>query len=145
MLKVFSKFPESAVPFKVTIYRTVATFRATGSVLHKTESQKGHVLTEETLLNIRARLETSSKMSLRLFIFQCGISSTLLFGTKLLQLRPHKTTVVHSLLPRGCEARFRFCACFRRSLFNAVLDPELTFCSDEVWFMLGWYVKSQER
>jgi transposase len=47
------------------IYKLVAKFRATGSALDKKENKKRHILTEEKLDEIGARLEASPKKSLR--------------------------------------------------------------------------------
>jgi hypothetical protein len=63
---------------------------------------------------------------------QCGMSRrTLHAATKLWKLRHYKTTVVQSLLPPDCEARIWYCRWFQESVFNGLLDPELTFYSDE--------------
>jgi transposase len=47
------------------IYKLVAKFRATGSVLDKKKTKKRHILTEDELDEIGARLEASPRMSLR--------------------------------------------------------------------------------
>jgi hypothetical protein len=51
------------VPYKATIYNIVTKLRSTGSVLDKKKSRKRHVLTEEKLDGIGARLEASPKKS----------------------------------------------------------------------------------
>jgi hypothetical protein len=45
--KFYRKFPESAVPFKAKICRTVAECHAKGSVLDKKKPQQGYVLTTQ--------------------------------------------------------------------------------------------------
>jgi hypothetical protein len=66
-------------------------------------------------------------------------------GTKILNLWPYKTTVVHSLLPPDSEARIRYCRWFQESVFKGLLDSELTSYSDEAWYTLSGYVNSQNN
>jgi hypothetical protein len=75
--------------------------------------------------------------SLRLSAVQCGLAkSTAHVVTKLLKLWPHKTTAVYRGLPPDYETRIRFYRLFQESVFIELLDPGLTFYSDEVWFAL---------
>jgi hypothetical protein len=55
------KFPENVLPFKPTIYRIMAEFRAMGTALDKKRTWERHVQTEETLDTIGAQLEASLK------------------------------------------------------------------------------------
>jgi hypothetical protein len=55
------KFPESVVPPKATVYRTVAKFCATESVLDKKKIQKRHILNKEMLHNTVIQSEASLK------------------------------------------------------------------------------------
>ncbi|GFG40733.1 hypothetical protein Cfor_01122, partial [Coptotermes formosanus] len=68
----------------------------TGSLVDKKPDKKGTVLTEEKLEEIGARLETSARKSLRRLAQAC-FESICTKVTKLLTLRPYKTTVDHSL------------------------------------------------
>lgn len=71
------------------------------------------------------------------------VKSTAHVGPKLLKLQPYKTTVVHSLLIPDCEERIQYSRWFQESIFNRLLDPELTFCSNNAWFTLSGYISSQ--
>jgi hypothetical protein len=55
------KFPGGDVPVIFTIHYLVNKFKTTGSVLDKKIKRRRHVLTEEKLHNIGARLERSPK------------------------------------------------------------------------------------
>jgi hypothetical protein len=46
------------------------------------------------------------------------------------------------MLP-DCEAGIRYCRWFQESVFNGLLDPELSFYSEETWFTLSGCVNSQ--
>jgi hypothetical protein len=54
-------------------------------------------------------------------------------------------TIVHSLLPPDCKARIWYCRWFQESVFNGLLDLELTCCSDKAWFISHGYVKSRNN
>jgi hypothetical protein len=43
------------------------------------------------------------------------------------------------------KQEFLFHRWFQEFVFNGLLDPELTFYSDEVWFTLSSYVNSNNR
>ena len=65
----------------------MVTFRATGSVLEKKKTRKRHVVTEETLDYIGARLQATSK-KLCLLALQRGMpGSTVYAATKVSVLR----------------------------------------------------------
>jgi hypothetical protein len=74
------------VPRKATICNIVTKLSSTGSALAKNDLER-HVLTEEKLDEIDARLEASPKKLLDLLSLQCGLEKrTARNGTKLLNL-----------------------------------------------------------
>jgi hypothetical protein len=57
------------------------------------------MLTEETLVDIGARLEHTSGKSLKRLAEETGVSKcSARMATRLLKLRPYKTTVIHACL-----------------------------------------------
>jgi hypothetical protein len=66
-----------------------------------------HALNEETLGDIDAGSAAYPKKSLRLLALPRGLSkSTAHIGTKLLELRPYRTTLVYDLLPLDYVSNF---------------------------------------
>jgi hypothetical protein len=65
--------------------------------------------------------------------------------TKLLKLKPYRTTMVHQLLPPDAEARINYCRWFQQSVYDGMVDPDLVFYTNEAWFYLGGYVNSQNN
>ncbi|KAJ4446447.1 hypothetical protein ANN_13143 [Periplaneta americana] len=71
------------------------------SFLNKKRVQQRRVLTEEELDEIGARLEHSSRKSLRRLAQEVDISKTsALMATKFLKLKPYMVTTVHALQPQ---------------------------------------------
>jgi hypothetical protein len=104
------------------------------------------VLTEETLDDIRVRLETSPRKSLKRLAQETGVSIiSAQRATKLLKLQPHKTMVVHALKEHDPVARINFCDWFLRSVHDGEADRQLVFFSDEAWFSLCGEVNSQNN
>jgi hypothetical protein len=102
----------------------------TGSLVDKKPDKKGTVLTEEKLEEIGARLETSARKSLRRLAQAC-FESNCTKVTKLLTLRPYKTTVDHSLRVHDPVARINFCNWFLQPVHNGGVDPQLLLFSDD--------------
>jgi hypothetical protein len=122
-------YPDSTVPYKATIYNIVTKLRSTGLVLNKKISRKKTCADWIKTWWHRGSIRSKSEEVVSLLALQCGLAKgTAHIGTKLLKLRPHKTTVVH---PPHCEARIRYCRWFQESIFKGLLDPEVTFYSDE--------------
>jgi hypothetical protein len=48
-------------------------------------------------------------------------------------------------LPPYYITRIQYCGWFQESVFSGLLDPELTFYSDEVWFISSGSVNSQNN
>jgi hypothetical protein len=95
-------------------------------------NSKRDILTKQKLHNMGVGLKASLKKSLCLFTFQCGISrSTVHTATKLLKLQPYKMIEVQNLPLPNREIRIWYCTWFQESAVSAILDLELTFCSDE--------------
>jgi hypothetical protein len=69
-----TKYPDSTVPCKATIYNIVTKLRSTVSVLYIKKSRKRQVLTEEKFHGIGARSEASPKKLFRLLALQCGLT-----------------------------------------------------------------------
>lgn len=79
------KYPDVTVPCKATIYNMVEKVHKTGSVLDKKKCRKRHILTEEILDKIGARLEANPKVSLRHLALELGLSkSTVCVAKRLL-------------------------------------------------------------
>jgi hypothetical protein len=68
------KFPGESVPSRQSIHYLVNKLKTTGSLLDKKPDRKQNVLTEETLDNIGARLETSQRKFLKLPVQETGAS-----------------------------------------------------------------------
>jgi hypothetical protein len=95
---------------------------------------------------IGARLEASPKKSLRRLALQCGVSKSAAHVlTKLLKLKPYRTTVIHQFLPPDAEARINHCRWFQHSVYDGMADPDFVFYTDEAWFHLSGYVNSQNN
>jgi hypothetical protein len=68
-------------------------------LVDKKQEDKRRVLTEEKLDDIGARLEHTARQSLKCRAQETGVSkSSARTATQLLNLRPYKTTVIHSRL-----------------------------------------------
>ena len=91
-------FPGEVPPSRFTIHEIVKKFETTGSVTNKTRIRKRTILTEETLDEKGASLERTPTKSIPKLAQQVGISESYAHrATKLLKLKPHKCTSVHSL------------------------------------------------
>lgn len=139
------KFPNSAVPNNTTITRLINKFRETGSVQDRKSTGRPSVLTEQVLDNVKQRLTTSPRKSLRKLSVQAGLSLSSTFrATKKLNLRPYRIGVVHELKDVDHGKRIQYCR-WIRSLVNdngiEILDR--VYFSDEAWFHLDGYVNSQ--
>jgi hypothetical protein len=89
------KYPDVAVPCKATIYNMVEKVHKTGSVLDKKKSRKRHILTEEILDKIGARLGTNPKVSLRRLAPEFGLSKSTVCVAKRL-LKQHSYAIATS-------------------------------------------------
>jgi hypothetical protein len=95
------------------------------SVLDEKIKRRCHVLTEEKLNDIGARLEHSPRKSLARLVQQDDISvSSARTATKLLKLCPYKITHVHLLQPRELATRIHFCSWFVQAVNECMLDPQ---------------------
>jgi hypothetical protein len=113
-------------------------------VLNNKKTKKRYILTEEKLDKIGAHLEGSPKKSLRQLALQCKVSkSAAHIATELLKLKPYRTTVVHQLLLPEAEARINYCRWFQQLVCDGMVDADLMFYTDKVWFHLSGYVNSQ--
>jgi hypothetical protein len=93
-----------------SIHYLVSKLKTTGSLLDKKPDRKWNVLTVEVLDNIGARLEeTSPRKSLKWLAQETGVSRTSARkATKLLELQPYKTMIVHALKEHDPVARINF-------------------------------------
>jgi len=66
-------------------------------------------------------------------------------ATKLLKLKPFKTTVVHELQPRDSINRINFCEWILPSVHVGETDPYLIFLYNEAKFHLDGEVNSQKN
>jgi hypothetical protein len=77
---------------------------------------------------------------------QSGVSvGSAWIATKLLHIRPYKITVVPEIKPVCYEKRVMFCNCFIIHVHDGLLEPKLTFFTDEADFNLSGYVNSQSN
>jgi hypothetical protein len=102
------------------------------------------VLTKEKSNAIRARLEHTPRKSLKRLAQETGVSKpSTRTATQLLNLRPYKTRVIHTLQPRDPACRVHFCSWFLQSVFEAETVLQLELFSDEAWFHLQGYINMQ--
>jgi hypothetical protein len=89
-------FRYERVPSRQTIHNLVNKLRTTGLFIDRKQKHKRRVLTAN-LNDIGARLERTLRKSLELLAQETGVrESRARTGTKLLKLRPNKTTAIHS-------------------------------------------------
>jgi hypothetical protein len=62
-----------------------------------------------------------------------------------LHIRPYKITAVPEIKPMDYEKRVSFCTWFINHVHDRLLDPKLTFFTDETNFNLSGYVNSQNN
>jgi response regulator of citrate/malate metabolism len=103
------KFSGELVPSRQNIHYLVSNLKTTVSLLDKNPDRKRTVLTEETLDDSDARLETSPRKSLKWLAQETGVSRTSARrATKLLKLWSYKKTVVHALKEHVLVVRINF-------------------------------------
>jgi hypothetical protein len=68
------------------------------------------------------------------------LKSTAKKATQLLNLRPYKTTAIHTLQLQDSASRVHFCNWFLQSVIKDENNPHLTFFSDEAWFHPQGYI-----
>jgi hypothetical protein len=120
--------------------------RSAGSFLDKKYTRQNAVLTEETLDEIGARLKYSPRKSLARLAQHVQVSKTTAWrATKNLHVRPYKITQVQVIEECDYGRRTHFCNCFLQEVHGGVLDPKLTFFTDEAWFHLSGYINAQNN
>jgi hypothetical protein len=62
-----------------------------------------------------------------------------------LHLWPYKITHVQVIEEGNYGRRTHFCDWFLQAVHDSVLDPKLTFFTDEVWFHLSRYINAQNN
>jgi transposase len=93
-----NSFPDSVVPNTSTIQRLVERFRETGSIGEKRRSGRPSVLSNDSLVDIRARLLQSPRKSLRKLSKQTGLTyGSVQRATKCLKLHPYRVLLPHWL------------------------------------------------
>jgi transposase len=136
------KFCDKTFPSRQTIHNLVNELRSTGLLTDKRHKHWRRMLTKEKLDDIGARFEHTPRKSLKRLTQETGVSkSSARTATQLLKLWPYKTTIIHALQPHDPASRVRFCNWFLQS----VIDPQLTFFSDEAWFHLQGYINTQNN
>jgi Asp-tRNA(Asn)/Glu-tRNA(Gln) amidotransferase B subunit len=104
------------------------------------------MLTEEMLDEIRARLQHSPRKSLARLAQQAQVSEkTACRATKNLHLWPYRITQVQVTEEGNYRRRAHCCNWFLQALHDGVLDPKLTFFTDEAWFHLSGYINAQNN
>jgi hypothetical protein len=140
------RYPGVRIPASSTILRLVEKVRSTGSFLDKKCTRQNAVLTEETLDEIGARLEHSPRKSLARLAQQAQVSKTTAWrATKNLHLLPYKIAQVQVIEEGDYGRRTHFCNWFLQAVHDGVLDPKLTFFTDEAWFHLSGYINAQNN
>jgi hypothetical protein len=120
--------------------------RSNGSFLDKKYTRQNAVLTEETFDETEARLEHSPRKSLARLAQQAQVSKTTAWrATTNLHLRPYKITQVHAIEEWDYGRRTHFLNWFLKAIHDGVLDPKLTFFTDEAWFHLSGYINAQNN
>jgi hypothetical protein len=66
-------------------------------------------------------------------------------ATKNLHLRPYKITQVQAIEEWDYGRRTHFCNLFLQAVHDGVLDPKLTFFTDEAWFHPNGYINAQNN
>jgi hypothetical protein len=95
---------------------------------------------------IGARLEHSPRKSLAQLAQQAQVLKTTAWrATKNLHLRPYKITQVQVIEECDYGRRTHFCNWFLQAVHKGVLDPKLTFFTDEAWFHLSGYINAQNN
>ena len=75
---------------------------------------------------------------------QTGVSTFSVWkATKLLGFKPYKVTVVQKLQEPDFNRRTHFCDWYVQSVHDGIVDPQITFFTDEAWFHLSGYVNTQ--
>jgi hypothetical protein len=104
------------------------------------------VLTEETLDEIGATLAHSPRKSLARLAQQAQVLKTTAWkAIKNLHLWPYKITQVQVIEESDYGRRMHFCNWFLQAVHDGILDPKLTFFTDEAWFHLSWYINAQNN
>jgi hypothetical protein len=103
------KFPEEPVPSRQNIHYLVNNLKRTGSLLDKKPDRKQTVLTEETLDNIGARLETSPRKSLKQLVQETCFKNIWTKGHKIVKTVTIQETVIHALKEHDPAVRISFC------------------------------------
>jgi hypothetical protein len=104
------------------------------------------VLTKEKPDKIGARLEHEPRKSLARLTKQAQVLKTTAWrATTNLRLRPYKITQVQVIEECDYGRRTHFCNWFLQAVHDGVLDPKLTFFTDEAWFHLNGYINAQNN
>jgi hypothetical protein len=104
------------------------------------------MLTEEKLDDVGARLEHTSRKSLKLVAQETEVSkSNGKIATHLLKLVPYETTFIHALQSCNPAGSVHFCTWFLQSIIEGEINLQLTFFSDEAWFDLWGYINTQNN
>jgi hypothetical protein len=140
------RYPGVRIPASSTILRWVKKVCSTGSFLDKKCTRQNAVLTEETLEESEARLEHSPRKPLARLAQQAQVSKTTTWrATKNLHLRSYKITQVQVIEEGDYGRRTYFLKWFLQTVHDGVLDPKLTFFTDEAWLRLSGYINAQNN
>jgi hypothetical protein len=145
--KFWRKFCDGRFPRRHIIHNLVNKLRTIWLLIDNKQKHKCWVLTEEKLDEIGATLEPTPRKSLKCLSEETGVSkSNARTATRLLKLRPCKTTVIYTCLASVWSSkRVHFCSWFLQTLVEDEVDLQLTFFSDEAWFHLQGYMDTQSN
>jgi transposase len=105
------KFCDEKIPSRQTIHNLINKLRTMGLLIDKKQKHKHQVLTDEKLDDIGARLEHTSRKSLKHLAQETGVpNSSTEVATQLLKLRSYKMAEINALQPHDSASRVRFCS-----------------------------------
>ncbi|PNF32668.1 hypothetical protein B7P43_G13122 [Cryptotermes secundus] len=131
------RLPASSAP--VVMKRRAAYLSS--SVCDIKKQSKKIVLTEEKIRAIEAQIQISPRKPLRRLAQKTGVSLGSAFtGTNLIKFCLYKITVVHELKQPDYAAKIRFCKWLLQNVHVGIVDAQLLFMTDDVWFHVSGHV-----
>jgi hypothetical protein len=131
------KFGGRKQPAKQTIANVVTKLETTGSVLD-IHARGKPAMSEETVADVKQRLEQSPKKYLRRLSQETGLTySTCQRAPKKAELKAYRVTVVQELKPLDAQKRVAYCQWFQNMFGECDELLDITWYTDEAWFHLS--------